>query len=217
MLSGVPNMAMAIRLHQRLVDAQVRSDLRVRLPAAQPHGRARIRAVHAGEPRPVGDRAAVHRLLLGLRAARDRHFPQAGVEGALAALPELRARHPQPQTRRAIEDGTMRFSQTLLYDTDRSPVRVATITLNRPERLNTIVPPMPEELEAAVAKRRSADDRGEGDRPARRGALVLRGLRLRRGLSPLGRGAHHRRATGTRARTSRSARPRRPRARCPSS
>ncbi len=37
--------------------------------------------------------------------------------------------------------------QTLLYDTKDT---VATITLNRPERLNTIVPPMPEELEAAV-------------------------------------------------------------------
>jgi len=37
--------------------------------------------------------------------------------------------------------------QTLLYDTADA---VATITLNRPERLNTIVPPMPDELEAAV-------------------------------------------------------------------
>jgi enoyl-CoA hydratase len=37
--------------------------------------------------------------------------------------------------------------QTLLYDTAE---QVATITLNRPERLNTIVPPMPEELESAV-------------------------------------------------------------------
>src|SRR5690242_20827571 len=37
--------------------------------------------------------------------------------------------------------------QTLLYQTADA---VATITLNRPERLNTIVPPMPEELEAAV-------------------------------------------------------------------
>ena len=37
--------------------------------------------------------------------------------------------------------------QTLLYDTDEA---IATITLNRPERLNTIVPPMPDELEAAV-------------------------------------------------------------------
>ncbi len=36
---------------------------------------------------------------------------------------------------------------TLLYDVDD---RVATITLNRPERLNTIVPPMPEEFEGAI-------------------------------------------------------------------
>jgi enoyl-CoA hydratase len=37
--------------------------------------------------------------------------------------------------------------ETLLYDTAGA---VATITLNRPQRLNTIVPPMPDELEAAV-------------------------------------------------------------------
>jgi enoyl-CoA hydratase len=37
--------------------------------------------------------------------------------------------------------------QTLLYDVTDA---VATITLHRPERLNTIVPPMPRELETAV-------------------------------------------------------------------
>jgi enoyl-CoA hydratase/carnithine racemase len=37
--------------------------------------------------------------------------------------------------------------ETLLYDTADA---VATITLNRPERLNTIVPPMPDELEESV-------------------------------------------------------------------
>ncbi len=37
--------------------------------------------------------------------------------------------------------------QTLLYTT-AGPV--ATITLNRPEQLNTIVPPMPDEIEAAI-------------------------------------------------------------------
>ena len=37
--------------------------------------------------------------------------------------------------------------ETLLYSVDEA---VATITLNRPESLNTIVPPMPDELEAAV-------------------------------------------------------------------
>jgi enoyl-CoA hydratase len=37
--------------------------------------------------------------------------------------------------------------QTLLYQTDGP---IAMITLNRPDRLNTIVPPMPDEFEAAV-------------------------------------------------------------------
>ena len=37
--------------------------------------------------------------------------------------------------------------ETVLYDTDGA---IATITLNRPERLNTIVPPMPDEIEACV-------------------------------------------------------------------
>src|SRR5262249_55637402 len=37
--------------------------------------------------------------------------------------------------------------ETILYATEGP---VATITLNRPERLNTIVPPMPDEVEAAV-------------------------------------------------------------------
>jgi enoyl-CoA hydratase len=53
--------------------------------------------------------------------------------------------------------------QTLLYDAADA---VATITLNRPERLNTIVPPMPEELEAAV-------NRAIGDPGVK--VIVLRG------------------------------------------
>ena len=53
--------------------------------------------------------------------------------------------------------------ETLLYDTDGP---IATITLNRPERLNTIVPPMPDEFEAAV---RSAT----ADREVK--VIVLRG------------------------------------------
>ena len=40
--------------------------------------------------------------------------------------------------------------ETLVYATDGA---IATITLNRPERLNTIVPPMPDELEATVRAR----------------------------------------------------------------
>jgi enoyl-CoA hydratase len=45
--------------------------------------------------------------------------------------------------------------ETLLYDVDGA---IATITLNRPQRLNTIVPPMPEEIESAVrAANKDAD------------------------------------------------------------
>ena len=40
--------------------------------------------------------------------------------------------------------------ETILYDVDGA---IAAITLNRPEQLNTIVPPMPDEIEAAVHTR----------------------------------------------------------------
>jgi enoyl-CoA hydratase len=53
--------------------------------------------------------------------------------------------------------------ETLLYATDGP---VATITLNRPDRLNTIVPPMPEEFETAV---------GAAVRDASVKVIVLRG------------------------------------------
>jgi enoyl-CoA hydratase len=39
--------------------------------------------------------------------------------------------------------------ETLLYHTDGP---IATVTLNRPDRLNTIVPPMPDEFEQAIAQ-----------------------------------------------------------------
>jgi enoyl-CoA hydratase len=45
--------------------------------------------------------------------------------------------------------------ETILYAVDGP---VATITLNRPERLNTIVPPMPDEVEAAVGDAIRDDD-----------------------------------------------------------
>ena len=44
---------------------------------------------------------------------------------------------------------------TILYSVEGP---VATITLNRPDRLNTIVPPMPDELEAAVGEATRDDD-----------------------------------------------------------
>src|SRR5438309_618773 len=48
---------------------------------------------------------------------------------------------------RPDEEARMPPFQTLRYDSEPP---LATITLNRPERLNTIVPPMPDELDAAV-------------------------------------------------------------------
>ena len=76
-------------------------------------------------------------------------------------------------TRRTRGASVRRLSfETLLYATDGP---VATITLNRPDSLNTIVPPMPDELEAAV-RGGGRRPRGEGDRAARRRAVVLRRL-----------------------------------------
>jgi enoyl-CoA hydratase/carnithine racemase len=45
------------------------------------------------------------------------------------------------------EKGESMPYETILYDADGA---VATITLNRPEQLNTIVPSMPDKIEAAV-------------------------------------------------------------------
>jgi len=45
--------------------------------------------------------------------------------------------------------------ETIRYDTDGP---VARITLDRPDRLNTIVPPMPDEVEAAVGRATRDDD-----------------------------------------------------------
>jgi enoyl-CoA hydratase len=53
--------------------------------------------------------------------------------------------------------------ETILYQKDGP---IGTITLNRPERLNTIVPPMPDELERAV---------GEANRDPHVRVVVLRG------------------------------------------
>ena len=82
---------------------------------------------------------------------------------------------------------------TILYAVDGP---IATITLNRPDALNTIVPPMPDEVQDAVtaATLDSAVKvivvRGAGPR-------VLRRLRPRRRLSSLGRVHHHRRQMGS--------------------
>ncbi len=52
-----------------------------------------------------------------------------------------------PTTHRARDEQRQPEFETLLYKTEPP---VATITLNRPDALNTIVPPMPDEIEAAI-------------------------------------------------------------------
>jgi enoyl-CoA hydratase len=70
--------------------------------------------------------------------------------------------------------------ETLLYSTDGP---VATITLNRPEHLNTIVPPMPDEIEKAV---------GLAERDPAIKVMVLRGAgRAFSGGYDFGGGFHH--------------------------
>jgi enoyl-CoA hydratase len=70
--------------------------------------------------------------------------------------------------------------ETILYDVDGA---IATITLNRPEQLNTIVPPMPDEIEAAV---------DEAVRDAAVKVIVLRGAgRAFCGGFNFGDGFHH--------------------------
>ena len=66
---------------------------------------------------------------------------------------------------------------TVGYELDGA---VATLTLNRPQRLNAIVPALIEDLEAAL-DRAEADDAVRVDPAARRGPRVLRRLRHRVG------------------------------------
>ena len=86
-------------LHQRLLDAEMRPDLRICLPCPQLHGPARLPAVRAAQYRSHDLGTAVAGFFVRLRAALDRKIAQAGLEAAVAALPELRARHRQPALR----------------------------------------------------------------------------------------------------------------------
>jgi monooxygenase len=77
MLSDVPEPRVRRRLHQRVVDAQVRSWWRVRLPPARPHGpRGRARSSRVATPTPRSRRFLD--LSSGYCAAGGRPLPQAG-------------------------------------------------------------------------------------------------------------------------------------------
>ncbi len=100
-----PELRHHLRLHQRVVDAEGRPGVRVRLPSAELHGRERFRQRRARASRCLGRRTAVHGLHPRLLPAL--HAPAAEVrfEGAVAAQAELSARsahHPPGQGRRGV-------------------------------------------------------------------------------------------------------------------
>src|SRR5947209_5184428 len=76
-------------------------------------------------------------------------FPSGAQRVASSRAPPGPARPARPQAPTGRPEEVSVSYLTLLYD---SADAVATITLNRPTRLNTIVPPMPDELEAAVRR-----------------------------------------------------------------
>ena len=82
MLSDVPNLALCLRLHQCVVDAEGRPHRRLRLPPAAPHGPAR-RAIVVPRARPVGR-----------RRSRSSSFTSGYVQRASAILPKQGTRRP---------------------------------------------------------------------------------------------------------------------------
>ena len=100
---------LGVRLHQRLVDAEVGPDRRVRLPPARAHEAKRHAPGDAAQRRPGGRRRALARPLLGLRAALAAPVPAAGLEAAVAAAPELRPRPGRP----ALDPGRRRRARVL--------------------------------------------------------------------------------------------------------
>ena len=112
MLSGVPNLAFAFGYTN--ASWTLKSDLTCAyvcrlLNHMDEHG---YRQCTPRNPDRVDRRAAVRGFLLRLRAALNRPVPKTGIEGAVAAVPELRARHPEPEVRRdrrrhdrVLEDG----------------------------------------------------------------------------------------------------------------
>ena len=98
------------RLHERVVDAQVRPRRRVRLPAAEPHGRARLRQCTPRAPDPSLADAAVHRPQVRVTCcARSTRFPSRA-RRAPWRLHQNYTRDVRMLRRGALQDGAMEFS-----------------------------------------------------------------------------------------------------------
>ncbi|SOT41830.1 hypothetical protein F01_410337 [Burkholderia cenocepacia] len=90
-----------VRLHECVVDAEGRADRALRVPAAQPHARERVRHVRAAARRGRSRRRAGRQPELGLHPARGRHPAEAGAPQAMEIPPELRARSRVAEVQRA--------------------------------------------------------------------------------------------------------------------
>ncbi len=90
-----------VRLHECVVDAEGRADRALRVPAAQPHARERVRHVRAAARRGRSRRRAGRQPELGLHPARGRHPAEAGASQAVEIPPELRARSRVAEVQRA--------------------------------------------------------------------------------------------------------------------
>ena len=111
MLSGVPNLAFALGYTNASWTLKCDLDLRVRLPAAQPHGRARLRAVHAAQPRPLGRRASRSSTSPPATcSARSTSSPSRARSAPWRLHQNYALRHAQPPLRAELDDGALRFS-----------------------------------------------------------------------------------------------------------
>ena len=94
MLSGVPNLALALGYTNASWTLKCDLDLRVRLPPAQPHGRARLPPVRR---RRTDDPSVTELPFIdfssGYVLRSIDKFPKQGSKAPVAAAPELRARH----------------------------------------------------------------------------------------------------------------------------
>ena len=90
MLSGVPNLAFCVRLHERVVDAEGRPHRRVRRAGCSRHMDRAAATIVVRAARSVGrQRSRSSASPPGLRPARERDPAQAGHARALARAPEL--------------------------------------------------------------------------------------------------------------------------------
>ena len=105
MFGGVPNMAYALGYTNASWTLKCDLVARIRVPVAEPHGRARPAPVHPARAGRGIRHAAVDRPQVGLRAALHRQRSEAGPARTVALAPELHARRADAAPRRAAGRG----------------------------------------------------------------------------------------------------------------